>query len=307
MMARWLMAASFLWLGGCNGCVPSLPLDDDEDSDQESDTPPVDTAPEDTAPPPPCDVPEVEDNASIETATVLGLELEGCGEFSSTTDYDFWVYEVAEPDWIAVRFQARQLGSWAQVQAAISTEDVRSSVVARTGHGTLDATVVYPASAGEYTALLSDVNFQGDKEHFQYRWIVSVVKPPVEWDFSEVDVGNGLEDATRLSSGEVVFGDMDTDGDQDWYWVDVPVDKHTVVVDIDAKEFGSNMNPFLIITNENGDVLDQVDVGQEGWEEDPWVEYVSPGDELLFFDVVDAHGNSGNAYWYTLTISVEGS
>ena len=50
-----------------------------------------------------------------------------------------------------------------------------------------------------------------------------------------------------------------------------------------------------------------VAVGAQGWEFDPWGEYVSPGNESLFFDVVESGGSSGYAYWYTLHVSVEGS
>jgi hypothetical protein len=309
LLARvvWLVVLVLGCRNGCS-CRPDIPVETDDDSADTGDTLDTDTG-GDTAPVPPCDAPEVEPNGSLETSTLLPLETQGCGDFGQPLDLDFWRFSMDSADWLGVQVQARSIGSYAHPSLLLSSDSGDEALVGFTGVED-DIWLVLPALAEGYQVLLTEDSGQGDDEHYRYEVLAGVQKQPVEWNLVETG-GEDIGDAQALADGDAVFGGLSDRWDQDWYVIPIPAGKHALTLDVDAWEFGSAGDYRLVVydgaTAEEAEVLARIQFGPEGWENDPWGEVASDGDEDLWVKVEERNDRSGRAYWYLLKIDLESS
>jgi len=307
---------------GCN-CRPELP---DANPDDVSETT-TDTAPPpigDTAPPPPCDVPETEDNGSPSTANLLPMEVVGCGQLQEAADFDYWDTTVPADAWVRFAVVSRGLGAIADVHLLVVPEG-EAAAKREDDEGTTDASLLFPAKAGDYSIAVSEQNFNGDSERYEYELVVSTSKAPLEWDRYEVEPNDDHAGAQQVFAGEVLFGDMQGGIDNDWYWMDVPSGKHTLTVTIEAYAYGSAGNFSLWLYDAWQGLLpagcdpEGCGPGQPncvscevmgppvGFARDPILEYESLGSETLYWRVVEFETKFGEAYWYTMRVDLEGT
>lgn len=305
-MRRWTWVLLLLaGCKGCKGCQPSLPDDEPENTDETSDS---DVRPTDTGEPPPCDAPEVEPDDVPAQATPLPLEARACGTFEREFDFDVWSFELPEASWLRVRVIAEHIASKADVALLLEHEDDDAVATLITGmHDSRDVDLRFPAPAGGYTAWLSENAAQGNPEEYFYELVASVSKAPVEWTAAEVEPNGTIAQAQEVGDGDVIFGGFGADADVDTYVVGVPAGKHTITVDVDAFEAGSAANLTLVVLDGNGQYVTEELYGPMGWELDPYLEYTSTGDELVYIRVVEASGRGGTALWYTFSVGLEGS
>ncbi len=307
----WTWVALLALFGGCRGCqscTPDLP-DDTDDSSDTGDTGDEDTGDTGEIAEPLCDVPEVEPNNTGADATPLPMEQEGCGFFESVLDLDYWDFTLEREGWLQVRVDARTLGSFAHPQLLVESE-VSGESAAITYAGSEDALLLFPALPDDYTALLVDDGGQGGEEYF-YEIVASQAKEPLYWSLDEVEDNDTIGGAQELESGDELFGFIGDNRDQDWYRVDVPAGKHTLILDIDAWEHGSAARTKIVVYRgdraDEAEVIERFVVGEEGWEPDPWGEVSSPGDETLWLQIQDKHNQSGRTCWYRLEVELEAS
>lgn len=331
-MPRLLLSAACLValpaLSACN-CRPELPNPPDivatEDTADGDDTGfDVPTEP-DTAPEPPCAVPEQEPNNTHDERTPLPMEEQGCGAFPAPNDLDIWEFEHTQEGWLGIEVDARSEGSLADVKLVLTSpggvfaerEDDEES---------RDAHLLFPAPPDTYALLINEQNAAGDPTRYFYDVMVSRQKEPVSWNRDEVEPNEAAvaSEAMVLASGDRVLGHIGGGSDQDWFVISVPAGRHTLQMDIDAYSFGSAGDFTVWMYDRNGVPLPVgcfepgcpdthpgctlcgARRGQAGWERDPWRRYESPGDEQVFIQVTEAKGRRGVAYWYLLSVDLEG-
>ncbi|MCB9675097.1 MAG: hypothetical protein H6737_08265 [Alphaproteobacteria bacterium] len=308
--------AIFVALGalvaGCH-CRPD-PSNPDSDTDPDDTSRPVDTAPLDTGPEPACAFPEIEPNNSNVEANVLPLEAKACGDFRAPGDSDFWSFAVDEPTWLGIRIDARENGSFANPAAVLSASD-GLAVLRADGSDTADVHLLFPTDARDFTLLVLEQNQQGDTgRRYFYDLIATVQKAPREWTRTEVEPNDLRADAMVVFDGDQVFGLIEDSDDGDYYRIDVPVGRHTLVASISAFDLGSPADTIVYLQNAAGLSPDcgagnsncAFPRGQVGFELDPWLEFTSEGDETLYLRVrpEDAYGSP--VHWYVLDVTLEG-
>lgn len=295
------------WLTGCR-CNPPIgtPPDDEDEATAATGTT-GDTAP------PPCDVPEIEPNDGFDETTPLVLERYACGVIQSEApdgvDLDSWSFTLAEDHWLEIDVAAAD-GSVADVTLLLQPKGLPWSVAREDDHDSTDARVVFDALAGDYVLTVSEQTFRsGDR--YRYDLLVSETKQPYDlYTAEEVEPNDGTAMATPLVGGDVVFGYIDSGvaplPDQDWYRIVVPEGKHTVSIDVDAYELGSQADLTARFYDGSGDVLAPPGAvtGGVGAAPDPIGAYESPGNETVYIQLIDADNREGPGSWYVMTIEL---
>lgn len=300
---------------GLGGCTFGLPAGDKPSTDGTADdVPPVDTdvAQADTDPAPPCAQPEVEPNNDAASANTIPLEVQGCGTFTSAPDADFWTFATTEDGWLAVDVDAYRLGSEAHLSMTLSST---SGVNVGVNHWQ-DLPEVHfkmPVGPDAFTTFIrqtvGDGGGAGGGDSFFYEFMASSTKAPLSWDVDEAPNETAAA-AQSLSAGltapfEVsVFGTLSDARDQDWYAVDVPVGRYSVVFDVDAHEFGSAGDFSLQRVDAVGSVVQTVTSGQLGWEPDPYLERHLTEVETIRVRVIEEGRLTGAPAWYVLRVKV---
>jgi hypothetical protein len=319
---RFFVATTLLIAQGCQ-CQPGLPGDTKE---QEAQTEEIDSVPPatgDTGPPKPCAIPELEPNDSIDIAQELPMERKACGDFEEPLDLDFWRFELPEDGWIGVRVDAVHLGSIADVHVIV-TSDVGVNAGREDNEDNTDATLLFPALAGSYDILIADQAGNGAEERYHYELLATWDKEPVDWTERDLGTNTNAGAAQVVADGARVLGAVDdpTLIAEDWYVIDVPSGKHTLLVSVDAFRMGSPGDFSVFLYNEDLEALPlgckdscsspgcvecEFAVGVVDQERDPIAEYDSPGNELVFIRIREADNRVGFAYWYAMDVSLEGS
>lgn len=308
-----LSLAVALAVHGCK-CTPDLDNDNDKDKDPPDPTP-TDSWPDTGDVDKPCAYPEQEPNNTDAEANELPLEQIGCGTFSEAGDIDVFVADVVEEGWLSVATAGRSIGSFADIQFVLEPPD-GSAAVRTDDEGTTDASLLFPGTPGRWELQLSEQNFTGGDVYF-YQVSVSSAKAPLEWTATEVEPNNDLASAMPVAHGDVVFGDMDDNLDGDWYRIDVPPGKHTLIADVTAYSVGSSGDFVIYLAdvqqrllplgcNPNGNCGtfgDPIDPGLR----DPLLEYESQGNESLFVKVGEEQFHWGRHTWYVISFSLVGT
>jgi len=299
-----------LFVVGCQ-CRPE-PSNPDTDRPQDTALP-TETGRLDTGPEPPCDVPEVEPNNSAEQATPLPLEAKACGEFQAPADSDQWAVSVTEEVWLGIAIDARESGSFANPAVVLSSPD-GLAVLRSDGAETADVDLLFPTTPRELNVLVLEENQQGspDGQYF-YSILASVQKAPRTWTVVEFEPNDTRDQATVVFDGDEVFARISDADDGDYYRVDVPVGRHTLVVAVHGFELGSPADTVLYLQDDTGTAPDCIGNpscrfprGQIGFERDPWLEYTSEGDETLYIRVLPEDGRGSDVHWYGFELSLTG-
>lgn len=296
-----------LLLAGVLGCRPRVSPIDPPDPVETEEPPVDDTAPTgDTAPLPPCAVPESEPNDQPADADTLPMEHRGCGTFGGALDADQWRFEPPEAAWLAIDLEAWSLGSEADVVLTLSGEGVPEPFAMFDWLDRPDVRLRFPV---EPTALVASVRQEfgddrqpGQGEAYFYELRASIVKPPMAWN--RVEEANETEATAQVvADGDVLFARL-TEGDADWYRVDVPPGAHTVTVAVVGMAEGSPGDFALRRTDGRGGGLGIVSTGPVGWSPDPTWEYRAPDAGSLWFEVIEEDARQGAPFWYILDVDV---
>jgi hypothetical protein len=286
---------------GCRACQPEATPPVDSDSDNEGfDT---DTAVESDLPDPHCDVTGTEPDSS---GSPVRLELEAlaCGEFAVPADVDFWLLEIAEPDWLSIRIDARSLGSRTD-PAVVVFRDAQAIAQARDRDDSEDVYLRIPARAASYTLFVTEELLAGG-EDYPYELLASATKPPVDsWDLDDAEPNDGPSAAQPLPSAAIAraMGQSDAPNDVDVWRIDVPSGEKTdFTVRIIAASMGSPGDFRVDVQDGTGALRAAASEGPQGWERDPVVTVTSEGDESLYVFVRDELAQDGDSYWYVLEV-----
>lgn len=288
---------------GCKACADPLPTDTSDETDPHTDEP-VDTDREDTGPVPPCPNPESEPNG-LDDPDPLTLEEVACGAFQASLDADAWTLVLPEDDWMFVRVDARSLGSRADPALVLSSTRGGSAQSTTQNDGFEDPWLLFPASAGTWSVLITEELGAGDPDDYGYELLAGVAKAPVTWTTVDPGANETSSAAAPLAFDDVLFGTIDGPTDVDWYTVEVPVGKQALRFTVDAGRYGSAGNFSLSLFDAGGRKVAEAWVGLTGVERDPVLRYTSLGGEDLFLRVQEESGRNGEAYWYLLTPEVE--
>ena len=299
-----VLLTALMW-GGCQ-CQPSLPpVTDDNTSPPD---PPTGTTAltADTAPPPPCATPEIEPNNAEVDAVPLVLEQRACGAIDAPFDVDYFSFELDDDGWILVELEGDD-GSIADMSLFLGNDDW--VVIKHNNVESTDATVVFQAPAGPYFVSANEEYFRGG-ERYTYRLLVSEAKAPVTWNTTEIEPNDSNLESSILGDSDAIFGTMDGNGaleDFDWYRIGIPDGKTDLHIDVDAYDFGSGANLTAIVWSEDLQVLKTIEGGAvAGTQPDPDGIYSSPGDEIVYVQILEESANEGPAGWYVLNITLEG-
>lgn len=301
------MPLALALLIGCQSChpteIPEVMEDTGEDTGDLPD--PIDTG----EPYVRCAVDELEPNGSLASALALTLEARACGRFQNPLDLDFWSFNLAADHWLSVEVGAQGIGSDARPVLLLSSAAGEEAAVDATWTQA-DPRLVFPAKAGGWTMLLSESTASGDETHYPYELLLSEVKEPVTWDLAEPEGANdSLEAAAPVTSGQRLFGGIQSRWDMDWYALRVPAGKHAVSVQIEAFSAGSagdfTLSVFHGAAAESATVLAHVLTGAQGDEADPSAILSSMGGETLWVRVWEAHEQFGPATWYVFSATLE--
>lgn len=294
---------------GCQ-CQPTIPNNNKQDppTNQDSGATTGDTG----SVAKPCAVPETEPNNSVTEANELPLEQMGCGVVSQPGDLDVFVTEVEEEGWLAVTTIARPLGSVSDIQFILEPPE-GSAAYRLDDEGTTDASLLFPGTPGRWEIQITDQNFSGGDDYF-YNVIVSSAKAPVQWTASEVEPNDALATAMPVMSGDVIFGDMEDNLDGDWYRIDVPVGKHTLLATVTAYAEGSAGDFVVYLSDAQQNLLPMgcnpagncatrghpVDPALH----DPILEWESEGNETLYVKVNEEDFRWGRQAWYIIAFEL---
>jgi hypothetical protein len=306
------MSLFLLFLSGCNGCRPSLPSNQDTEqhdthdtTDSQDSTPPEDTSPE---LPPHCDVMEVEPNDQLSQVVEIPTEKWVCGlmmpadpEHAPLGDVDFLHFATTEPGWVEVNLEAARRGSSADMQFVLYDDD--DSITVTDSYLSTDPIIRFPTTeAGDYTVVLGESSFLfGD----DYAWylLASIVKPPVEWSFNEVEPNDTFGQATPFAPGETVYGTIERVGDFDWYHLVTPAEATTIRFTMNAFLYGSPMDGEIMLYDTDGTTLLRDDrQGEIEYDLDPWFEQKQTEAHDWYVLVRNEQERGSRFNWYTLTI-----
>jgi hypothetical protein len=293
-----------------SSCAPGLPGDGGDDSAPstddgggvDSDVPDVDSDE------PPCDAPEVEPNDAPEARQLLPLEAQGCGSFQTELDGDGWSFDVPEPAWIDVDVRAARLGSSADVQLLLASDD--GAVRAFSSHldDSSDAWARFEAPAGRYHVLVRQavgadgaVLPPGAGPDYFYAWRPSVTKPPGAWDV-ESDAGAPLD--VPVGGSRVGFGRLPEDDSRATWTVAVPAGAHRLTLDVRARALGA-VGDLSLRASVAGVQVGAAERGRTRDESDPFLSIPVDGPAEVAVAVYDAARTGGAAHWYLLTASLE--
>lgn len=287
---------------GCGSCRPeATPPSGDTDTDGGG----VDTDRDETdLPEPRCDVTGVEPDSTTAPGT-LPLEALACGEFASPGDVDWWAVTLAEPDWLAVRIDARSIGSRTD-PAVVVFEDGTPVAELRDRDDDEDVYLRIPGKVGTYGLFVTEELLAGAPDEYPYELLASATKPPVDsWDVDDLEPNDSAMAAQTVPSAPLAraMGRSDRPNDVDVWRIDVPVGEKTdFVVRILASAKGSPGDFRVDVQDGSGAVRAAASEGPHGWERDPVVTFTSEGDESLFVFVRDELAQDGYCYWYVLEL-----
>ena len=126
-----------------------------------------------------------------------------------------------------------------------------------------DATLVFQAPPGEYSAVAADQTFGGGERH-TYRLLVSEAKAPVEWSSEEIEPNDESSEALVVGDGDQIYGTMDNGvplEDFDWYRIAIPGGKHELTIDVDAFDHGSGANLAAILYDGSLEQIEEIKGG----------------------------------------------
>ena len=139
--------------------------------------------------------------------------------------------------------------------------------------------------------------------------LVSSVKQPVNWNVDEIEPNDSFSEAQLVEDGDEIFGGFATSGDNDFYKIVVPANKHLLTLDVEAMEYGSAANTSILLKDENQNGLPSDGYewyyGEEPSERDPFVAWNSVGDEVLYFNIREWSSRGGRPYWYMIKVTLE--
>ena len=317
-MTRALLLSLFsISLYGCKACVGEIPLDNNNDDDDQEDTAPEDTAedtgPVDTGPLPPCAIPEVEPNNLDFEAQRLPMEQWACGTLLEDGDIETFYFDVPQTGWYRVWLRGQDIGSSSNLQLSI-IEPTAYGTLALDSPGDLDPQIVfYAESAARFMVNISDT-YYGYGEDYIWEMMATETKEPVEWTTVEEEwvddavSNNALVDGQFVSNGDKILGLLNPGSDQDFYIVDVPEGEVTLKAQIDAWNHGSPLSSVVSVYDLAGNVLSERAYGTSGADLDPRMVYktTSTGERLAIrVDVQNNSGGGGMAHWYMLSIDIE--
>lgn len=317
---RVLAVVATLWLTGCT-CRPELP---EPTEPTETDTQPTGSTGStgDTAPPPPCPVPEIEPNDSVNEPTPLPMERRACGLVEAPLDLDVWEFVLEHDAWLAIEVEAAD-GSIADMTALLTPRVGAWAATRADDPESKDVHLTFPAPAGTYALTVSEQTFAGG-DRYDYDLLVSEAKSPVEYTREEVEPNDTQPAAEVVADGDVILGTIDGNGalaDLDWFRVDVPAGKHTLTVDLDAYDLGSAADLTVRLYDQALTPLPlgcrdpcggpactpcAFEGGIQGVEFDPLAVLESAGGETLYVQVLEDGSREGPASWYAMTIRLEG-
>ncbi len=269
--------------------------------------------------PPRCAHPETEPNTPV-SPEVLPLETLGCGSLFNGFDNDAWDVTVDHATWLGVYIDAERIGSRADLVLTMTSQEGEAAQVFDSPYSS-DIRLRMPTAGDTFTVLVTDRNANGGEVDFEYEILATEIKEPVPSNLNEVEPNNTRDLATQVTDGDSVWGDMATNTDEDWFYIDIPSGKHTVTLDLQGWEFGSSGNFRIRRTGPNGEtnesgaylwdsdpLFDDGDLGREHSDGDPYAVFESFGDERVWFKVIEfPEKRAGKAYWYVIDVSVEGS
>src|SRR3989449_1806160 len=129
------------------------------------------------------------------------------------------------------------------------------------------------------------------------------ISPSAAASITETEPNNSAATATHAALGDTATAAMDTTGDIDWYVINVATDT-ILVLDVDASQVGSNMDPVLWLIAP--DSVTQLAFSDDVDGLDPYIEYhiTTPG--TYFVATQDYYGDGGSGYFYYLKFSAKG-
>jgi len=296
----------------CSCREPELPDNNTEDTDQEETGDTATTPTADTGPEAPCTAPEVEPNDTLNEPTTLPTDVTGCGVFDIEGDFDHWSFELQQDGWLALRVEATDDGSLANV--AVIMSGTTTDVAAARDHNEDDEDVrmLIPALADTYVVNVREEEAKFG-ERYTYEILASVAKEPEFFDdegafidyVDELEPNNDPFTSPPLRNGDAILGFSDEQFDVDYYSLAVPPGRHELRFEVQAYAKGS-VGDFVLTLFDS----DLVDIksranGEIGYEKDPVLVYNSDGDETLYLQIRDQEGRGNEAMWYLLTASIE--
>lgn len=319
------MFTFFAWLvAGCS-CKPTLPPTDDQTEETHETAHTAAESAHSAIPQGQCTQPEIEPNDGFDEGQPLVLERGACGVIDEVGDQDFWSFELEQDSWLLVEALT---ANGAVTNPSVLVTPAEGGWAAGRADDPEDPSVHlrFPAPAGEYVVGVSEQSFLGG-DRYGYDLLVSEAKPPVSWDRSEVEPNDNNLTAEVATAGERVFGTLDGNGalpDFDWYQVVVPTGKHTVSFEVVAYDEGSPADVSIFLWDgalqplpegcrevcsptQPACVECEFEGGVEGLELDPFGEYASDGNELLWIQLAEGLNRDSPSNWYVLTVTVEGS
>src|SRR5207247_10297545 len=120
---------------------------------------------------------------------------------------------------------------------------------------------------------------------------------------TETEPDNSAATATHEALGDTATAAMDTPVDIDWYVINIATDT-ILVLDVDASQVGSNMDPVLWLIAP--DSVTQLAFSDDVDGLDPYIEYhiTTPG--TYFVATRDYYADGGSGYFCYLNLSANG-
>ena len=306
-------------LFACSACVSciEIPLDQENEDQQPSDEPIDSAEPEDTAEdtaenfdPPPCPVMELEPNGTYEEAQYVPMETWFCGEFTEQADLEVFDFDFPDEGWLKVWIRAQDLGSTADTLVSIKSG---SQTALSTFYGeSTDPVLIVPVKEGTTISAAIQEQYNGFGDNHFWEALFSQVKPPVEYNATEVDDFNdGMASGQYVETGDRVLGIIDSNYDRDWFLIELGEGDHDLTFSIEANQLGSPIDAMIYLYPP--EALEDADTnhvkyrnhGLSANSTDPYLTYSTNQAGVWGVMIKTYNGSGSDFYWYVLDIDVE--
>jgi hypothetical protein len=233
--------------------------------------------------------------------TLEDVPINVVGEIEVQDDIDFFAVPVTAGDPVRVEIIADRifgsaLDSFVTVLRDDGETEITSNDDAFDDSGDSFVRFIAPYSGYVFVGVTDTFGFGG--EDFDYILNITVAETP---DLEELEPNDQFSQADDLDVPGLMFAFADFEDDLDTYAIS-GVEGETLVVDIDAEVFESDMDVIVELDDDRGGFL-FINDDTDGL--DPRFNIVLPYTGTYFLTVADRQGRTGNFFYYTLNVSAQ--
>ncbi len=243
-------------------------------------------------------VAESEPNDVAGQADAAALGDTASGVVTPAGDADYWTFAATAGTWLDIDVDAAEVGSTLDPTLELLAPDGVTTLAFNDDFDGLDSRLRYQIQAdGQYYLVVRDFSNTGGAGHTYV--IHFATQAPCAAVGNEAEPNDDAATAGVLAVGGDGTGVICPAGDLDWWAVAASVGA-TLEFDVDAAQFGSQLDPVLCLVASDGQTVITCNDDADGL--DSRFEYSVPASGTLYPVIFDAFDGGGAGYTYTLHV-----